>query len=159
LSGVLKKLFERIASAFAADDPEAAAADRKAALRLATAVLMVDVARVDSAFSELEFDQVVTLAARRFGLDAEAAAALAEQADEKAEALVSLHELTTLLHAELDDDEKIEVVRMLWHVAYCDQHLDKYEDALILKIGDLLHVGRGTVMRLKSDAQSLSAPE
>jgi uncharacterized tellurite resistance protein B-like protein len=48
---------------------------------------------------------------------------------------------------------------MLWHVAYCDQHLDKYEDALILKIGDLLHVGRGTVMRLKSDAQSLSAPE
>jgi len=156
---VLKKLFERIAKAFAADNPDAAAADRHAALKLATAVLMVDVARVDSAFSELEFDQIVTLAADHFGLDAEAAAELAEQADEKAEALVSLHELTTLLHAELDDKEKADIVRMLWHVAYCDQHLDKYEDALILKIGDLLHVSRGAVMRLKSDARPSSVRE
>ncbi len=149
---MLKKLFERISQALAGSKPEAAADERRSAIKLATAVLMADVARADSTYSELEFDRVVTLATRHFELDAEAAAELADHAEEKAEALVSLHELTQLLHAELDEEEKLDVVRMLWQIAYADQHLDKYEDSLILKVGDLLHVGRGAVMRLKHDS-------
>ena len=73
-------------------------------------------------------------------------------ADETAEELVSLHEFTQLLHDNLDEDEKAGVVRLLWRVAYADGNLDKYEDALVLKISDLLHVSRGLVMRLKHDA-------
>ena len=148
---MLKKLLERITRALAGSEPEAANAERRSAIKLATAVLMADVARADSTYSELEFDRVVTLATRHFALDAEAAAELADHADEKAEALVSLHELTQLLNAELDDEEKLDVVRMLWQIAYADRHLDRYEDAQILKIADLLHVGRGAVMRLKHD--------
>ena len=43
-------------------------------------------------------------------------------------------------------------MRLLWQVAFADGQLDKYEDALILRISDLLHVSRGLVMRLKHDA-------
>jgi uncharacterized tellurite resistance protein B-like protein len=46
---------------------------------------------------------------------------------------------------------------MLWQVAYADGALDKYEDSLILKISDLLHVSRARVMRLKHDAQTASS--
>jgi uncharacterized tellurite resistance protein B-like protein len=43
---------------------------------------------------------------------------------------------------------------LLWQIAYADGRLDKYEDSLVLKISDLLHVSRGLVMRLKHDAQT-----
>jgi uncharacterized tellurite resistance protein B-like protein len=150
---VLRKLLENLSHTLSADPAGQSAEDRQAAVRLATAALMAEVARADHNFSGLEFDRIVDLAARHFGLDAKAATELANRADEKAEELVSLHELAQLLHAELDEDEKIDVVRLLWRIAYADGHLDKYEDALILKISDLLHVSRGAVMRLKYDAR------
>ena len=62
-----------------------------------------------------------------------------------------------MLHQHLDDAEKARIVGMLWQVAYADGELDKYEDSLVLKISDLLHVSRARVMRLKHDAQTASS--
>ena len=39
---------------------------------------------------------------------------------------------------------------MLWQVALTDRNLDKYEDYLIGKLGELLYVSRGDVIRLKN---------
>ena len=148
---MLKKLLDRVSDALGPREQETPA-DRESTVRLATAVLMVDVARADNEFSVEEFDRVVSLATRHFGLDPEQAAELTNAADETAEDLVSLHEFTQLLHAELSEAEKADVVRLLWRVAFADGQLDRYEDALVLKISDLLHVSRGLVMRLKHDA-------
>jgi uncharacterized tellurite resistance protein B-like protein len=79
---------------------------RDAALRSATAVLMLDVARSDSVFDETEFERVLGLVEKHFGMSPEDAAELVNAADEKAEELVSLHEFTQLLHNNLDEDEK-----------------------------------------------------
>ena len=128
-----------------------------AAIRKATAVLMIDVALADSVFDENEFNHVLRLAEHQFGLEPEQAAELVNEANEDAEGLTSLHDFTQLLHHNLDDDEKASVIRMLWQVAYADGQLDKYEDSLVLKISDLLHVSRGRVMRLKHDAQQASS--
>jgi uncharacterized tellurite resistance protein B-like protein len=121
---------------------------------MATAILLVDVARADDRFSEAEFERVISLITRHFQLTIEEAASLINLADEKADQLISVHELTQLLHGNLDEAEKSEVVRLLWEVAYADGELDKHEDSLVLKISDLLHVSRGLVMRLKHDAQT-----
>jgi uncharacterized tellurite resistance protein B-like protein len=126
---------------------------RDAALRSATAVLMLDVARSDSVFDETEFERVLGLVEKHFGMSPEDAAELVNAADEKAEELVSLHEFTQLLHNNLDEDEKARIVGLLWQVAYADGRLDKYEDSLVRKISDLLHVSRGRSMRLKHDAE------
>jgi uncharacterized tellurite resistance protein B-like protein len=128
------------------------AEERESALRLATAVLMVDVARADRIFDEAEFERTLKLIERQFGLTTEEAARLVNEADEKAVDLVSAYELTEVLHKYLDEDEKTRIVGLLWDIAYADGALDKYEDALILKISDLLYVSRPRVMRLKHDA-------
>jgi uncharacterized tellurite resistance protein B-like protein len=130
---------------------------REAALRLATAVLMVDVARADHVFDESEFSRLLDLIEAHFGLTAEEAAELFNEASDRAEDLVSLHEFTQLLHEHLDDDEKARIVSLLWQIAYADGQLDKYEDSLVLKISDLLYVSRGRVMRLKHDAASAAS--
>lgn len=131
---------------------DTSAADRDEALRLATAVLMVDVARSDHIFDANEFDEVLQLIKTHFQLSPEQAAELINAADEEAEDLVSLHEFTQLLHQNLDEQEKSRIVGLLWQVAYADGQLHRYEDSLVLRISDLLHVSRGRVMRLKHDA-------
>jgi uncharacterized tellurite resistance protein B-like protein len=133
--------------------PESDGADREATLRLAIAVLMIDVARADHVFEESEFDSMLQLIESHFELSPEQAAELVNAAGEKADDMVSLFEFTQLLHKQLDEREKARIVSLLWQVAYADGQLDKYEDALVLKISDLLYVSRGRVMRLKHDAQ------
>ena len=151
---MIKQFINQVVDAISA--PRTAEEDsegREAALRSATAVLMLDVARADHVFDESEFDRVLKLVERHFGMSPEDAAELVNAADDKAEELVSLHEFTQLLHNNLDEDEKGRIVSLLWQVAYADGRLDMYEDALVRKISDLLHVSRGRSMRLKHDAE------
>jgi uncharacterized tellurite resistance protein B-like protein len=136
------------------ESTEAGAEDRERALRMATAVLMLDVARADHVFEESEFDRVLNLIEVHFRLTPEQAAELVNEAGDKAEDLVSVHEFTQLLHKHLTEQEKAHIIALLWQIAYADGRLDKYEDSLVLKISDLLHVSRGRVMRLKHDAQT-----
>jgi len=147
---------DRVADAISAagDEPDT---DRDEAIRMATAVLMIDVARADHVFDESEFDQVLELVRSHFDLPAEQAAELVIAANDKAEELVSSYDFTKVLHEHLTHDEKARVVDLLWRVAYADGRLDMYEDSLVLKISDLLHVSRGLVMRLKHDAQVRAA--
>ncbi len=153
---MIRELVDRISSAIQGGD-ETGEVDRSEAIRLATAVLMVDVARADYDFDEDEFTTLLDLIQIHFGLSAEDATQLANEASEVAEDLVSVHEFTSLLHKNLSEDEKGDVVALLWRIAYADGSLDKYEDSLVLKISDLLYVSRGRVMQLKHDAQQAAS--
>ena len=150
---MIRRILTQVAEALSASgSTQTDEGTRQWALQMATAVLMVNVARADHVFDESEFDSVLQLVQSHFGLEAEQAAALFNAANEKVDDLVSVHEFTQLLHEHLDEEEKARIVAMLWRIAYADGRLDKFEDALVLKISDLLYVSRGLVMRLKDDA-------
>ena len=155
---MLKGLFNQVVDAITPSESEPAGQpNREHMLRIATAVLMVDVARADHVFQEDELDRVLALIEKHFQLLPEEAAEVFNAANEKAEDLVSLHEFTQLLHNNLSEDEKSQIIALLWQIAYADGTLDKFEDSLVLKISDLLHVNRARVMRAKHDAgQSIS---
>ena len=153
---MLKRIADRLTqtltrSTAESNDPE----QREHAIRMATAVLMVDVARADHEFQESEFELLITLIKKHFDLSTEEASQLANAADEEAEAMVEVYQFTQQLHNALSDDEKVRVIDLLWKVAYADGRLSRYENSLILKIGDLLYVNRARVMRLKDDAGKL----
>ena len=152
---MLKRLFIQVVETISSTDSTGTSAeDRDAAIRLATAVLMIDVARADHVFQEAEFDRALKLIEAHFGLTPEEAAELVNMAGETVDDLVSVHEFTELLHEHLDEHEKARIIALLWQIAYADGELDKYEDSLVLKISDLLYVSRGKVMRLKHDAEN-----
>lgn len=148
---MLKRIVDKVVGSIRDDD--ASEEDRDATLRLATAVLMVDVAHADHVFEDEEFERVLALIQEHFALDEDGARDLVDSAGDHAEDLVGVHEFTQALHEQLDEDDKARVVSLLWQVAYADGKLDKYENSLVLKISDLLYVSRGRVMRLKHDAQ------
>ena len=149
---MLRQLIARVTSAIESTDSESDDLDRETALRMATTVLMIDVARADHVFEDSESDRVLQLVESHFGVTGIEAAELVDIANDKAEKLTSAFEFTQILHKHLDETEKARIVSLLWQIAYADGRLDKYEDSLVLKISDLLHVSRGRVMRLKHDA-------
>lgn len=114
---------------------------------------MLEVALADKRYSRDELVRLLSFAEGHFGLEQAEAVQLIETARNDAEDLVSLHEFTQLLHKHLADEEKASIIGMLWQIAYTDGELDKYENAIVLKISDLLYVSRGRVMRLKHEAQ------
>ena len=150
---MIKKLAERFSKTFAATDAAEPDEDaREKALQMATAVLMIEIARADYDYDESEFDLLLNLITKRFQISPQEALELANEAGETAEDCVSLHSFTDLLNDSLNESETEHIVSLLWQVAYADGRLDKYEDSMVMKISGLLHVSRMRVMRLKHDA-------
>ena len=109
-------------------------------VELATAALLVEMARADFIEDPAEFEVIARLLDERFDLSAEAIAALLEKAKTRADDAVSLQEFTRLLHEQLDAGEKLAIVEMLWRLSLADGRLDKHEEHLVRKIAGLLYV-------------------
>ena len=119
---------------------------------LSTALLLLELARADFEFDDVELSRVRELLQARFGLDGAALDALLAQARDKARVSVSLHEYTGSLHNSLDADGKRELITMLWQVAWADGRVDKYEEHLLRRLVDLLHIPMADYIRAREAA-------
>ena len=68
-----------------------------------------------------------------------------------------MHGFTKLLNAALTPPEKLDVLELMRRVALADRHLDKYEEHLVRKVADLLHVGHADFVRTKLRVQDAIA--
>ncbi|CAN5200974.1 TerB family tellurite resistance protein [soil metagenome] len=150
----LKILLEPLFGESPPDDSDDSAASRAHALEVATAALMIEMARADFETETRERDRILSLLKTRFQLGEEDGRALLELAAEKTHASASLHEFTQVLHARLRHGEKTRLMEMLWEVALADGRADKHEEALIRKVGDLLYVPRPEQARVRVAALS-----
>jgi uncharacterized tellurite resistance protein B-like protein len=135
----------------ASQAPEAVA-DPQAAVRLAVAALLVELARADHDEQAVEHAAITGLVARHFRLDTVTAEQLLAEARSAVDDAVSLREFTAPLHRHLDYADKQRIIAMLWDVALEDRNMDKYEDYLVGKVAELLYVSRGDVVRLRFEA-------
>ena len=65
---------------------------------------------------------------------------------------VSLYDLITEINNTFEKNDKHVLIKSLWEIAYATNGLDKYEDALIRKITDLLNIKNIDMLRLKDEA-------
>ncbi len=119
---------------------------------LATALLLLELARSDFDLADTEQTRIRQLLARRYALDEAALEALMRDAQTSAAKSVSLHEYVQTLNGALDGDGKRELMTMLWQVAYADGRIDKYEEHLLRRLTDLLHVPMPDYIQIKLDA-------
>lgn len=143
LNSILQFFDRHIAqSAEPSEDPEHR-------LRLATAALLIEVGRADFHWHEQELNSLSQLLQTQFALTREEVQELIQLADEEVENSVSYHDFTRLINQSFDYEQKCRLLEMLWQVAYADQHLDKYEEALIRKIADLIYVRHTDFIKAK----------
>jgi uncharacterized tellurite resistance protein B-like protein len=109
-------------------------------LQLAVAALLVEAARIDDHFDEAERAAVRGLLERRFGLTAEDAQRLELAAERREEQSAQLFGFVRTINARVPRERRIEIIEMLWEVAYADGVLDPLEDSLLRRIGGLIDV-------------------
>ena len=109
-------------------------------LHLAAAALMVEAAQMDDEFDADERATVQRLVAKRFGLSREESESLVEAAEARIAAASQLHGFTRVIKDAFSQDERVELLEMLWEVAYADGRLHDHEANLMRRITGLLHV-------------------
>ncbi len=110
------------------------------ALRLATAALLIEITRADFHVEDSERLAVDEAIIRMFELSEAEARELARLAELEVKESASLFEFTTLVDRHFTLEQKIQVVEMLWRVVFADGAKDKYEEYMVRKIADLIHV-------------------
>lgn len=108
--------------------------------QVATAAVLVEAAQLDNHFDAEERAKIHDLVAHRFGLDSAEAEALIEAAEQAVAHAKPLHGFTRTIKDAFDHDARIELLEMLWEVAYADGRLHDYEASLIRRVTGLLHV-------------------
>ncbi len=129
--------------------PETSGVNRE----LATAVLLLEVARADYQDQPGELDAVRAALATEFGLDAVALNELLAGAQRESHAAVSLHDYVETLNRTLSVGEKVQLLKRLWDVAYADGKIEALEEHTLRKLAELLYVPQADFIRGKLAAK------
>jgi len=124
------------------------------ALRVATAVLLVEVTRADFIVQPSEKTRLRQLLERQFSLSPAELDALMDEAEADADRLVSIQHITRLLNEHYDHAMKLRVVEMMWQLVYADGDKDHYEEHLIRQVADLLYISHSEFIQARHKAES-----
>ena len=108
--------------------------------QLAAVALLIEAALMDERFDESERAKITELVRSRFDLDAEEAGGLIEAAQDEVEGSSQLFRFTRVINRDYSQEERVELMEMLWQVAYADGELHDYEANLMRRIAGLIHV-------------------
>ncbi|MBX2838733.1 MAG: TerB family tellurite resistance protein [Gammaproteobacteria bacterium] len=109
-------------------------------LQKVSAFLLLEVARADYQVDEVERGAIVQAIGRSSEMSADELKALVLEAEQQADSVVSFHEHIRLVNDSFSQQQKISLIEQLWRVAFADNELDRYEEAFIRKISDLIYV-------------------
>ncbi len=108
--------------------------------QIAAAALMVEAAQMDAEFDARERARIRDLVTERFGLGAEESESLIGIAEERVTEASQLHGFTRVVKQAFTPQERVELLEMLWEVAYADGELHHFEANLMRRLAGLLHV-------------------
>ena len=109
-------------------------------LQLALTALLIEAAFSDDHFDGPERAVIARLIERRFNLLPSDVRTLLATGEAAATESVELFHFTRIINERLSYEERVELIEMMWEVAYADRVLDEYEDSLLRRVGGLIYV-------------------
>ncbi|WP_261844381.1 tellurite resistance TerB family protein [Aliamphritea ceti] len=123
--------------------------DSSETLQLAAATLLIELSKADYKRDPEEQQAIKTALNKCFDLDQKQLNAVMELAEQRSNSATSLYPFTSLISDHYSPEQRFELVKMLWQVAIADGEISKYEDHLIRRIADLIHVSHSDFIRAK----------
>jgi uncharacterized tellurite resistance protein B-like protein len=117
--------------------------------QIATAALLVEIAKADGDFSDEERKRIIDLMKNYFDLDDECVNELLELSEQKVKDSVSIYEFSTVINESFTQQEKLELLKNLWRIIYEDGKLDSHEDRLIKIIGSTMNLEHKDIIGAK----------
>lgn len=118
--------------------------------RLAAATLLVHTATIDGNIAEAERARLHEILKQRFSLDDASTDELVAEATEAEAKATDLYSFTQKLNRALDDMARARLVEMMWQIVYADGAVTEFEDNLVWRAADLLHVSRDERIALRA---------
>jgi len=115
----------------------------------ACAALLVEIAFADKDFDDREKESLKQSLLKSYAIDIETINEIINDAKKTVEESTSLYEYTRTVNDEFEYPQKLNLLENLWKVAYADETLDKYEEHLLRKISDLIHISHSDYINVK----------
>lgn len=125
-------------------------------IEIACAVLLCEVMRADHVFTENEQDKLSAILTKQFNLTEQEVTTTLEQAFQLSENANDFYQFTSKLNQHYTLDDRINIVTLLWQVAYADGELASIEEHIIRKIADLLHLRHSEYIATKIAAEQFA---
>ena len=109
-------------------------------LAAAAVAVLVESSLLDGDFDQREREAIVGILVDRFGLSADDAEQLIDTAVEQHHDANRVYAATRLIRDAFSDAERIDMMEMLWEVAYADGELHDYEANLVRRVAGLPYV-------------------
>jgi len=125
--------------------------EKISSLDKACSALLIEVAYADKIFEESEIISLKESLKETYNIEEQIIDELISDAKKTVDESTSLYEYTRVVNDEFDYSDKLELLSRIWKLAFADGNLDKYEDHLIRKISDLIHISHSDFIKIKLD--------
>ena len=118
-------------------------------LKLISLCLAFEVANADDAVDSKEKEILLDRIRNSLDLSILTEKEIFEVIKEESDKKVSFYDLIREMNMNLSKDEKIDVLKLLWEVAYADQILDVGEEKIIRRSAEMLGIKPSIVLKTK----------
>lgn len=123
-------------------------------LQIACAALLIEMMHMDDQVQQEEQASIVSRLESLFSLSPEQTSDLITLADQQRTAATDYFQFTHLINRQFSTEQKLKLIESMWRVAYADGELSMYEEYLVRKISDLLHVSHTDFIILRNRVKS-----
>ena len=113
------------------------------------ASLIIEVALADKVFDESEINLLKNMLLDTYSLKLDDANELIANAEKTVNESTSLYGYTREVNDNFDYQSKLDLLDQLWRMAFADGNIDKYEEHVVRKISDLIHISHNDFIQSK----------
>ena len=122
-------------------------------LKLIALCLAFEVANADNDIDAREMDLILQKIKESIDVSVLTEKEIFDVIQEESEIRVSFYDIINDINKNLDKKEKIDILKMLWEIAYADKVLDVDEERLIRRVADLIKIKDIEVLKLKDKSK------
>ena len=122
-------------------------------INMACAALLLEVAEADYVDDPAETEAILRALEKELNLNRAEVSALLTRAKSETEGATDLFPYTHLINQRCAREQKCAILTAMWRVAFADDNLDMYEEHLIRRVTELLHLDHADFITAKQAAR------
>lgn len=117
--------------------------------KLSVAAILVHIIAVDGVITEDEKRRLREVLSSHYGLTPQETERLVSEATQREDDAVDLYSFTSVLKRELDEEQRHDVVALMWEMVFADGEVSEFEDNVVWRVAELLGVSTRDRMVLR----------
>ena len=145
----MKKFFENLFNKKEEVDPE-----EDNSVLISAISLMIEVSLADEIMDDAEIETLKSVLLKEFSVSQSEIDGLISDAKANQNSSTSLYEFTRVINDDFSFEEKYDLIKSMWEIAFADGNVDKYEEYVIRKVSDLIYISHEEFIKAKMEVKN-----